>query len=65
MGSVRKPANLSDGSMKVRAFEQKEKVIKDNEERMNGGNMSLLQSWFPSMSAQLESTECAAREHCV
>ena len=51
--------------MKVCAFEQKDEVIKVNVERMNGGNMSLLQSWFPSMSAQLESTECAAREHCV
>ena len=54
MSSVRKPANFADGTMKVRAFEQKEKVIKDNEERMNGENMSLLQSCFPSMSAQLE-----------
>ena len=63
MSSVRKPANFADGTMKVRAFEQKEKVIKDNEERMNGGNMSLLQSWFPSMSAQIGSTAYKDRSH--
>ena len=49
--------------MKVCAFEQKDEVIKDNEERMNGGNMSLLQSWFPSMSARLGSTVYKDRSH--